>query len=43
MRVSFRWFAAALALSLVAGTFSLAQAQALPAGMSRVTSVKGWG
>ena len=41
MRVSFKLVAAALAISLLAGAPQLALAQALPAGMSKVTSVEG--
>ncbi|MDP2370433.1 M16 family metallopeptidase [Rhodoferax sp.] len=41
MRVSFKLVAAALAISLLAGAPPLALAQALPAGMSKVTSVEG--
>ncbi len=41
MRVSFKIVAAALAISLLAGAPQLALAQALPAGMSKVTSVEG--
>ena len=41
MRISFKLVAAALAISLHAGAPQLALAQALPAGMSKVTSVEG--
>jgi zinc protease len=41
MRVSFKLVAAALAISLLAGAPPSALAQALPAGMSKVTSVEG--
>ena len=41
MRVSFKLLAAALTIGLAAGTPPWAWAQALPAGMNRVTSVEG--
>ncbi|MBK9237949.1 MAG: insulinase family protein [Rhodoferax sp.] len=41
MRISFKLVTAALAISLLAGAPQLALAQALPVGMSKVTSVEG--
>ncbi|MBK6295476.1 MAG: insulinase family protein [Rhodoferax sp.] len=41
MRISFKLVTAAVAISLLAGAPQLALAQALPAGMSKVTSVEG--